>query len=306
MDDRFAIGLDLGGTRLKSGRVARDGTLSRFEARPARVGESEDAPLEVIAEATAALNGAGCVGAGLGIPGVVDVVRGTLVDATPNLPHWRDLAVVERVRARTGLTMTIDNDANLAALAEAHAGAARGASDALVLTIGTGVGCGILSGGRLLRGAHGGAGEPGHQPLDGTVPCRCGVRGCVEPEMSGEGLVRAARERGLDVAHAGEVFVASTRGDARASAAVGRMIECLAATIAIAVHVLDPGVVVIGGGVAAAGDALLVPLRDAVTARLQEPHARRLRIVPAALGERAGVVGAGLLAWDSVEAATAR
>jgi glucokinase len=300
MGARFAIGLDLGGTRLKSGRVAPDGNLDAFAVRPSRAGENERAPLEAIAAAIAELEGdpGACSGVGLGIPGVVDTGRGALVDATPHLPHWRDLAVVECVYARTGTTVALDNDANLAALAEWRIGAARGARDALVVTVGTGVGCGIVAGGRVLRGARGGAGEIGHLPLDGTFPCRCGVRGCVEPEMGGEGLVRAARARGLDAADAEGVFAAGASGDVRAGAAIARMVECLAATITAGVHLLDPEVVVVGGGLAGAADRMLEPLRAAVARRVLPSHARGLRIVPAALGDRAGVVGAGLLAWE--------
>jgi glucokinase len=133
---------------------------------------------------------------------------------------------------------------------------------------------------------------------DGSLPCPCGVPNCVEPEASGSGLARRARERGLGPLDAAGVFALASGGDARARALVDRFTDRLGAVIATAVHVVDPEVVVIGGGVAAAGDALLEPLGAAFRRYALATHAARTRLVPAALGDRAGVVGAGLLAWQ--------
>jgi glucokinase len=305
MEPRFAIGLDLGGTDLKAGLVSAGGEVTRFLRVPARAGEHADAPLEVISDAVAGLRraAAGLVaGVGIGCPGVIDPASGALVGRTPHLPHWDSLPLRALLMERLGAGLVVENDANLAALAEHRAGAARGARVSLTVTVGTGIGCGVIVDGHVLRGAHGGAGELGHLPLDGRFPCRCGVPGCVEPECSGSGLVARARESGLEVADAAAVFAAAAAGDPRVTLLIERMTDRLGALIAVAVNLLDPAVVVVGGGVSNAGEALLAPLRLAVERYALESHRRGVRVVGAALGERAGVVGAGLAAWEAAGA----
>jgi glucokinase len=298
----FAIGLDLGGTDLKAGLVTPAGQVEHFLRRPSRAEESEGAPLEIIREVTSELLGAArgtVAGLGIGCPGVVDPARGATVGRTPHLPHWESLPLRDVLTESLGLRPVVDNDANLAALAEHRVGAAQGTRVSLTVTVGTGIGCGIVVDGRVLRGAHGGAGELGHLPLDGTYACRCGVPGCVEPEASGDGLVQRARECGIEAEDAGAVFAVAAAGDARAARLVARMTDRLGASIAAAVQLFDPDVVVVGGGVSRAGEALLAPVRAAVMRHALESHRSRLRVVLAELGERAGVVGAGLGAWDA-------
>jgi glucokinase len=302
MEPRYAIGLDLGGTDLKAGLVSGRGAVVHFLRRPSRAAESAEAPLEVIAQAVTDLRrvgGEAVAGIGLGCPGVIDPASGALVGRTPHLPHWDSLPLRSLLTARLGPGLVVENDANLAALAEHRVGAARGARISLTVTVGTGIGCGVIVDGRVLRGAHGGAGELGHLPLDGRFVCRCGVPGCAEPECSGSGLVARAREEGLEAADAAAVFAAAGAGDPRATRLIERMTDRLGALIAAAVLLLDPEVVVVGGGVSNAGEALLDPLRSAVTRYALESLRDGVRIVGAALGERAGVVGAGLAAWEA-------
>lgn len=304
--DFHTIGVDLGGTELKAGRVGAAGEVTCFARRASRAAESATAPLEAVLAAIAEARSAArdlVRAVGLGCPGVLDPGSGSLVGRTPHLPHWDSIPVKSWLAERLDLPLVVDNDANLAALGEHLAGAARGARLSVTLTLGTGIGCGIVAGGRLVRGAFGGAGELGHVPLDGRFPCRCEVPGCVEPECSGEGLAARARERGLDVAGAEGVFAAAARGDARAAALIARMADRLGALVAIAVQLLNPDVVVIGGGVSGAGDALLSPLRDAVARYALASHRGGVRIVGAALGPRAGVTGAGLAARALLEPA---
>ncbi|TMQ71715.1 MAG: ROK family protein [Candidatus Eisenbacteria bacterium] len=300
---RYAVGLDLGGTDLKAARVSADGRLEGFAKRPSRAAESAEGPLEAIAEAVAALtHGArdGLIGVGLGSPGVIDPVTGSLAGPTPHLHFWEAFPLRERLSQRLGLPVVVDNDANLAALAEHRLGAARGARVSITVTVGTGIGAGIVVEGRVLHGARGGAGEIGHLPLGrGGAPCRCGVPDCVEPDASGSGLARHARELGLSPAEAATVFAAAEAGDPRAQAVVAAMADRLGAALGVAVSLIDPDVVVLGGGVAQAGERLLEPVRAAVSRYTLATHREGLRVVAAALGERAGVIGAGLLAWDA-------
>lgn len=298
------IGLDLGGTDLKYARVHGDGALEGFRRTPSRTDESAEAPLAVLSESVRALAGEQRPRAvGLGCPGVIDPRTGALVGETAHLPHWRDLPLAQVLGERTGCVVTVDNDANCAALAEARVGGGRGGSVVLMITLGTGIGAGLVVNGRVHRGAHGGAGEIGHIPIgDGRLACRCGVPHCVEPEASGSGLARQARDAGLGDLDAAEVFALAGRGETRARAMVDRFADRLGAVIAIAVQTVDPEIVVIGGGVAQAGDALFAGVRASFERHVLESHRRRTRIVPAALGERAGVVGAGLLAWDHLQA----
>ena len=301
MSEPRAIGLDLGGTDLKAALVDAGGGIHGFCRCPARARESEAAPLEAIAETVIALAreaGGGIVALGLGTPGRVDPATGGVVGNTPHLPHWDSPPLRDWLAARVAWPVVVDNDANFAALAEHRLGAASGARVSLTVTVGTGVGCGIVSEGRLLRGAGGGAGELGHLPLDGRVPCRCGVPGCVEPECSGAGLAARAREAGLAAEDAAAVFALAAAGGATALALVARMTDRLGALIAAGVQLVNPDVVVLGGGVSAAGEALLLPVRAAVMRYALPSHRRDLRVELAAFGERAGVVGAGLAAWD--------
>jgi glucokinase len=301
MEPRYTIGLDLGGTDLKAGLVSGRGEVAHFLRRPARVREHADAPLGVIVKAVTDLRRAAAgplAGIGLGCPGVIDPASGALVGRTPHLPHWDSLPLRALLTARLGTSLVVENDANLAALAEHRVGAARGARVSLTITVGTGIGCGVIVEGRVLRGAHGGAGELGHLPMDGRFPCRCGVPGCVEPECSGSGLVARAAEVGLVVSDAAAVFAAAAAGEPRATRLIERMTDRLGALIAAAVQLLDPEVVVVGGGVSNAGEALLTPLRSAVGRYALGSLGDGVRIVGAALGERAGVVGAGLAAWE--------
>lgn len=299
----FAIGLDLGGTDLKAARVFADGRLEAFGKRPSRAAESAEGPLDAMAEAVAELARGrrdDLIGVGLGSPGVIHPATGALAGNTPHFPHWGAFPLRERLAARLGAPLSVGNDANLAALGEHRCGAARGARVSITVTIGTGIGAGIVVEGRVLEGAWGGAGEIGHLPLGRTgILHVCGVQDCVEPEASGSGLAALARAWGMAPAEARTVFAAAAAGEPRARAAVEHMADRLGATIGAAVSLINPEVVAVGGGVAQAGDALFEPLRAAVTRYTMLTHREGLRVVAAALGERAGVTGAGLLAWDA-------
>lgn len=302
------LALDLGGTDLKAALCTADGRIAAFTRCRSRVEDGAMAPFDAMVEAfedLGPLAKAGVRAVGLGSPGAIDPATGALVDRTAHLPHWRNEPLRDRLIERFGAPAAVDNDANCAALAEHTLGAARGARVSLTVTLGTGVGCGIVVDGRVQHGARGGAGEIGHLPLgSGEVACTCGIENCVEPEMSGSGLVERARRAGLEVVDAASVFALAAGGESRARDLIAHMTDRLGAALATAINLLDPDVVVIGGGVAKAGEALLEPVRRAAQRYTLPSHRRGLRIVPAELGERAGVVGAGLLAWQVVGAGT--
>ena len=298
------LALDLGGTDLKAALCAAGGRVLAFTRVPSRVESSAAAPFEAMGaafEELGPLARAGVRAVGLGCPGAIDPSTGALVDRTAHLPHWLNEPLRERLIERFGVPAVVDNDANCAALAEHTLGAARGARVSITVTLGTGVGCGIVVDGRVQHGARGGAGEIGHLPLgSGEVACTCGIENCAEPEMSGSGLVERARRAGLEVEGAVSVFALAANGEPRARELIAHMTDRLGAALATVINLLDPDVVVIGGGVANAGEALLAPVRRAAERYTLPSHRRGLRIVAAELGERAGVVGAGLLGWQVV------
>lgn len=247
---------------------------------------------------------------GVGLPGLVD--RDGVLRFAPNLPGVVDLAVAGPLTERLGVAVVCDNDATCAAWGERHLGAARGHDDVVLVTLGTGIGGGVISGGRLVSGAHGFAGEVGHMVVerDGP-PCPCGRRGCWERYASGSGLGRMGR----DAARAGSlpavvdrvggdpeavqgehVTSAAVAGDVGAIAVLAEVAGWLAVGVANLVAVLDPTVVVVGGGLVEAGELLLGPAEEELGSLLVGAgHRPAVQLAAAELGPQAGAIGAGLL-----------
>ena len=253
-----------------------------------------EAVVDAIADVVDGLGAAG-LPVGVGLPGLVD--RGGRLHFAPNLPGVVDVAVGDLLQARLGVPVVVDNDATAACWGERQLGAASGADDVVVVTLGTGIGGGIVSGGRLQRGANGFAGEIGHMVVDPNGPeCPCGKRGCWERYASGSGLGRLARERGLG--ERGEAVTAAARqGDPAAAKVMAEFAWWVALGLANLAYVLDNELFVLGGGLIEAGDVLLEPTREAFTALLAGSAFRPpVRLKAAALGEHAGAIGAALLA----------
>ncbi len=307
-----AIGIDIGGTKIAGGLVAEDGTIVRQERRPTPGGDGAvivDAVVEVV---ESLLDGQEVAAVGVAAPGFIDAAQST-VYYTPNIP-WRSEPLREVLSARLpGLDITIDNDANAAGWAEYRFGAGRGFRDMTLLTIGTGVGGAIVTGGHLLRGGFGAAAEIGHmRVVPGGLPCGCGQRGCIEQYGSGRALMRFANEiadqRGIGNALArareehgelnghvvSELIMAEDPGALFALRELGGWLGQAAASLAA---VLDPQLFVFGGGVASAGELLLQPIRESFLAHLP---ARGFHPEPefatAELVNDAGVVGAADIA----------
>jgi len=288
-----------------------------WESREASTGQGQDELVELLArevgEAREARPGLGAVG--LGIPATIDRERGVAVSAV-NLPI-HDLPIRDLASERIGLPVFVDNDANVAALAEHLYGAARGAEDAVMLTIGTGIGGGLILGGEVYRGATGAGAELGHTAIeiDGP-PCQgnCPGRGCVETLASGTALGREGRQAaerepdsalGKMLAEGHEidgkaVTEAALAGDAAAVAVFDLIGTRLGVALAGFANIFEPEVIVIGGGVIAAGDLLLEPARRELGARALPPMSRT-PVVAAELGEDAGMIGAAAMARIELE-----
>jgi glucokinase len=310
----LAIGIDVGGTKVAGGLVEENGTIVH---RMRRDTPSLDAAAteSTIAELVLALAAeAGEVAAvGIGAAGFVDPT-GSTVRFAPNLA-WREEPLRARVEDRTGLTVTVENDGNTAAWAEVRFGAGSGERDVIVVGIGTGISGGLVLGGQIYRGRWGTAGEWGHLRLvpDGR-PCGCGRRGCWEQYASGNALVREARERAAALPEAaagllslgdgsptgltGPMVTAAARdGDPLALACFAEVGRWLGRGVAEVVSVLDPGLVVVGGGVSEAGEMLLAPARaEFANAVVGATHRPLAPFVAATLGNDAGLVGAADLA----------
>ncbi|PVG82759.1 glucokinase [Nocardioides gansuensis] len=305
------VGVDVGGTKVLAGVVDAQGHVVR-QARRATPGRRvevrhvEDALDAAVREAA---DGEPIAGVGVAAAGFVDA-GGERVMFAPHLP-WQGERVRDRLAERWGVPVALDNDATCAALAEWTYGAARGASSAIVVTMGTGIGGGVIIDGLLVRGHNGMAGEFGHmQVVPGGRPCECGGRGCWEQYSSGNALVRDARERLgelpslLEEACGGDpdlitgsmVGDAAEEGDLVARHAFESVGDWLGVGLANLVAAFDPEVVVIGGGLSAAGDRLLEPARHALVRSLVgAPHRDVPAVVTALLGPSAGLVGAAEL-----------
>jgi glucokinase len=307
----LTFGIDVGGTKILGIGMTAGATKGEAKVATPRGGDAVvDAIAGVVADLTTQC-GEAPAGVGLGVPGLVS--KAGVLRVGPNLPGVLEYPFVERLTARLGVPVTADNDATCATWAEHELGAAAGASDAVLVTLGTGIGAGIVAGGQLQRGENGFAGEPGHMVVDPNGPwCPCGRRGCWERFASGSGLGRLAR----DAAHAGRadrvvvlaggdpedvkgehVTAAAREGDADAIRVFREFAWWVALGVANLVNILDSEVVVIGGGLVEAGDLLLDPVRQAFSDLvLSSEHRPPVRIVHATLGERAGAIGAALLA----------
>jgi glucokinase len=320
----FALGYDVGGTTTKLVLMEAPATVVASDRLPTL---PDAGPAALVARclergrSLAAAHGRSleeAAGIGVGVAGLVDAARGVLT-AAPNLGPFAGDAIRQRFAAAFGLPVALDNDANLWALGEALVGAAVGARVVAVLALGTGVGGGIVIDGQLVRGARGMAAEFGHMVLtpDAGPRCSCGARGCLEAYVGTRAIVdrarrlaerRAAAGTPLARALAGDEVSPRTIGDA-ASAGDPLAIEVFETTgrwlgigIANLLCALDPDAVVIGGGVALVGALLLDAARREVLARSMAPLVEGLEILPAALEDQGGVMGAALLALSAAGA----
>ena len=315
--DDHVLALDVGGTKLAAGVVARDGTVRSRRVAPSRV---EDGPQTMIARhlemGREAVEESGVPWAeiravGIACGGPLDPVAG-IIQSPLSLPGWDDLPLVSIVSDALDRPAIVDNDATAGALAEWWYGAGRdrGLDHLVYLTISTGIGGGLVLGGRVYRGAAWNAGELGHLTVDFRGRrCACGRRGCLEAYASGTNIAARAREalaasaepsslRDVADVTARDVSAAAAAGDALAGRIWDETVAMLASGVANILDVFNPQLVVLGGGVTRAGSQLLRPLREASLEMAMPPAARAADIVLAGLGDDVGIVGAAAIAFE--------
>jgi len=311
---RSVIGVDLGGTNLRTALISPAGEIAHKQKEPTEAGQGHRG---VIAKLIASIrqqqehaqrSGRMVVAVGVGAPGVIHAHRGVVVKS-PNFPDWDNLPLKQELEAASGIPVFIENDANAAALGEQWRGAAQGINSMIFLTLGTGVGGGIVLDGRIWQGADGMAGEVGHMTIipDGRK-CGCGNRGCLEMYASSrgivmsyqEGLAKRAGSPSVDAVTSAEIYEAARRGDALALCVMEAMGRSLGIGIANLINIFNPEMVVIGGGVKDAWTLFIEATRDEVRKRAFAYPAERTRIVPSVLGDDAGMIGAAAVALQNV------
>lgn len=290
------MAVDVGGTFMKGALVDRAGAIVQVERAPTGVGQGIDAVVDRMGELIVRLaKDANAVGAGVVVPGLVDDAAGIARYAS-NI-GWKDLPLRDLLQARTGLPVALSHDVRTGGIAEGLIGAARGVRDFLFLPIGTGIAGALVLNGRTYSGSRGMGGEIGHTPVVVFGErCACGQQGCLETYASAAAVARRyTAASGNAVTGAQDVLSRSAAGDEIATRIWSETISALATALASYTLLLDPEMVVIGGGLGEAGEALFAPLRAELPQRLvfRDPPP----LVPAALGDAAGTLGAAILGW---------
>jgi len=310
------IGLDLGGTNLKYALGTKSGELIIKSSRPsladreqAAIFKNIYAGIEELLEAAAKQNET-VTAIGFGSPGSIHFEKGQLIGSTPNIPAWTDAPIKKNIEKRFHITTWADNDANVVALAEARLGAGKGYPNALFLTLGTGIGGGIILNHQLLRGAHHSAAEVGHVIVEfNGRPCNCGNHGCLEAYASAPAMVaryrkklkRTGVEYKINDLSTELIFHKAAMNEDLAKQTIQEACNYLGAGIASIVNVIDPDIVIIGGGVSEAGPEFITAIETEVKKYAIKAIARDLKVINASLGNDAGVVGAIFLAAENVK-----
>lgn len=308
------IGIDVGGTNIKFALVSPKGEILYSNSIPTRsemgyeytVNNMKQAITTLLSETNSKKED--IEGIGFGFPGQVDYKTG-VVKNLPNIPGWVEVPIAQIIEKEFGITTKIDNDVRCAALGELNYGAGKGCENLICITVGTGIGSGIIINGKLVRGASNAAGEIGHIKLfpQGEKLCGCGDYGCLEAYVSGPSIVEMAtdyirggkstkyREMAVSEITPFIVAQAAEQGDGVAKRIYTIMGEYLGTGLASVVNLLNPERIIIGGGVAGCGDLLLAPLKETLLKRAMPISANAVEIVSAQLGNNAGVIGSSLL-----------
>ncbi len=316
---KVALAVDLGGTKIiaalissKGEMVDRDYSLTLAgEGLGSVIGRIFSAVDRLCRRSNMSLSQLSAIS--IAAAGVIDMKKG-IITKSPNLPGWIDIPLRDRIEDKYKVSTFLINDANAAALGEHRFGAGKGANNLVLLTLGTGIGGGIIINGDLYFGSSGGAGEIGHMAIDVNGPrCNCGHIGCLEMLASGKAVAREAIRRisggeksclaemvegRIENITAREVSLAAQEGDSLALKVIAKAAEYLGAAMVNLVNIFNPEIIVVGGGMSNMGDLLLEPVRQIVKERAFKLSAQAVRIVPAQLGEDAGVFGAAIFAFQ--------
>ncbi|GGF07973.1 glucokinase [Halobacillus andaensis] len=311
MNEKYCIGADIGGTTIKLAVISTEGEIiKKWEIHT----DTSDRGKNITSDINIAINDAldelhlhksSILGIGAGAPGFVDTDTGYINEAI-NI-GWKDFDFGIELKELTGLPVWVDNDANLAALGENWLGAGRGVENLIAVTLGTGVGGGIIANGEVLNGANGTAAEIGHMTMkkSGGAPCNCGRTGCLETETSATAIVRKAKETvnqypastlsELEAMTARDVFEAADKGDPAAKEVLEDVIDTLGLALSNLTVTINPNKIVLGGGVSKAGEQLLKPLKQAYISYALPRAAEACKFELAELGNDAGVIGGASL-----------
>lgn len=290
------LGVDIGGTAVKLGMVDREGrVLTSMEQSVSFDNYRTPIMTTVVKAVDAFLQKTGMDPEGIGVSatGQIDSRKGIVAGVGGNFPGWEGAVIGPVLSERFGRKVTVANDANCMCLGEAWVGAARGYSDVIGITIGTGVGGGIITGGRLLEGARGLAGEIGHMEVhagDG-IPCGCGARGCYEKYASTTALVEAAKELDPELGNGRVIFERAENGDQKVQDLISRWIDEIVYGLMSLVYIFNPQIIVIGGGVSAQEELLIRPIREKILSKSMPAMREGLAVKAAALRNDAGLVG---------------
>ena len=308
--EKVLIGIDLGGTAIKYGYCTVNGDIIQEYSRPTNAQADAQRILEDIAAAVEhvrqQIDGASyeIAGIGMGTPGSVDVERGYLQGSTPNFKAWRDVPIREYLEKRFQLPVFVDNDANAMAFGEYLFGAGAGKQHVIAITLGTGIGGGVIIDGKLFRGHRYVGAEVGHMSIqyDGKK-CRCGGVGCWELYASATAMIQQynASNPGNPVTGSREIFERHYQGEPLAMQVVQQEIELVAAGVASLLHVFNPELFIIGGGVSEAGDWFVEKIYDALLHRTMKEALVNFNLVRAKLGNQAGWLGAAALVKQYIE-----
>ena len=304
LSQRLVFAVDLGGTHLRVALVDHTGNILRHLKQETPKGDSPDGILDALVSAAREWN---CdeqpvVAASIMVPGPVDSAKAVVLQA-PNLPSLINFELKAELQKRLGWPVFLENDANAAAVGEMWLGAARGCTDVVCVTLGTGVGGGVILNGKLWRGSHGAAGEIGHTPVDpfSGLKCKCGNTGCLELFASATAIVRMARELGMKELTAEEVYKAGRHGNELALSVFKRFGMYLGIALANLINLIDPQIIVIAGGAVNGWDLFAEEMYRQVRERAFRATAQQVKIARAECGDNAGLLGAARIALQELQ-----
>ncbi|MDC3425851.1 ROK family protein [Aquibacillus sp. 3ASR75-11] len=300
----YAIGVDIGGTKIAIAIVDKSGKLLEQEVIPTDVDILPENMIHRINESISTIiDHAGIAlkeidGIGIGSPGPLDSKSG-IITCPPNLKNWIDVPIVKEIGTYFGLPVTLENDANAAAVAEKWLGAAKECVDFAYVTISTGIGAGFYVDGKLLSGSRGNAGDIGHAVVDPSYgQCSCGQYGCLEYIASGTAIARrGSKIKGKELTTK-QIFSLFHEGDEHITTYIHDVFQKIGVACVSIINTLDPEKIVIGGGVSKVGDPLFQAVTDYVRQNALNPAGRRTPVVPATLDQNAGVIGAAALCYN--------